>query len=252
MDDFNAKLATMQANYAAAKAQQEQLFGGSKIDPGVYEARLTKAELKLSKKGSLQIKRTHIIISAGAFEGIPVTDYMNLETEYGFAFARRWIELTGNTCPDNAKELPKTIASISEGKTAFRIEVRRDGDFTNVSVIEMLTEGGEGGEADTGVEDTTTAADAPVEDESLAALKAFAVSQDIEIAEEDDADAVKEKISAYNYESGKLSEDEIRLLEDNGLVSLIQRPEPPKPAAKVPAKKPVAPPAKKSAPPKRK
>jgi hypothetical protein len=249
MDNFDAKLAAMQEQYAAAKAQQEQLFGGAAIDPGIYEARLTKCELTLSKKGKLQIKRTHIITSAGDFEGIPVTDYMQLETEYGWAFARRWIEQCGKECPEQLLKVKQVIADIAKDKTSFRIEIRRDGDFTNVVVMEQLGAEGAGAAAEETAPEAEAPAEEPVVDEALAALKAFATAQEIEISDEDDIDAVKEKISAYNYEATKLTEEEISLLESNELMALIIRPEPKKPAAKQPAK--AAAPSK-AAPPKRK
>lgn len=238
MDDFSAKLKTMQSNYAAAKTQQEQMFGGAPVDPGVYEGRLSKCELKLSKKGSLQIMRSHIITSAGDFEGIPVRDYMNLETEYGFAFARRWVEICGFQCPDKVTDFKNTIEEMSSSKVQVRFEVRRDGDFTNVSVIEKL--GGTDDTADdTPEEITSDDAGEPEVDENLAKLQAFAASQDIEISDDDDIDTVKEKISAFNYEHDKLTPEEIDTLNENELGDLIQKPAPKKVPAKAPVKKPL-------------
>jgi hypothetical protein len=237
VDQFQQKLASMQSNYAAAKAQQEQMFGGTSVDPGIYEGRLSKAELKLSKKGSLQIMRQHIITSVGNFEGIPVRDYMNLETEFGFVFARRWIEICGYTCPDNINALPEVLKEMSDGKIKVRFEVRRSNDFTNVAVMEKI----EGENVEQVIEDSSEPLDGG-DDEVLANLKAFAVSQDIEVLDDDDSDAVKEKISAFNYELEKLSSDEVALLNDNGLGELIQKPAPkpaPKPSAKAPVKKPI-------------
>lgn len=254
MDQFEERLHKMQGNYAQAKTQQEQMFGGAAVDAGIYEARLSSAALAFSKKkGTLQIKRTHIITSAGNFEGVPVTDYMNLENEYGFVFARRWIEICGKECPEKAIDFKKVVDELSKSHATCRIEVRRDGDFTNVSVVELLSgEGKTSAEDKTPVEETPVE-ETPVENETLAALKAFASSQDIAFDDGLDVDGIKELISAYNYESGKLTAEERELLTSNDLGGLIQFPAktPAKAPAKAPAK-PAAAPAKKALPPKRK
>lgn len=251
MDQFEQRLGQMQKAYEDSKAQQEALFGGVAVDPGVYEARLTKAVGKISKKGHAMIQRTHVITSTGDFEGIPVTDFMQVETDNGLAFIRRWIELCGKTAPAKAAGLKKVLEELTSEKPTVRIEVTRDGDYTNVSVIELV--GAESAseapaeEAPAEEQEVAPAEEAPAEevDQNLAALKAFSTSQDIEVSDDDDIEAVKEKISAFDYEAAKLTSEEIDLLNSNELGNLIKRPEP----AKAPAKtaRPAAAPAKPAA-----
>jgi len=81
---FEKRLKESQKAYEDSKAQAAQLFGGSKVPAGVYEATMTAATVGMSKKGKLQVKRSFVISTAGDYEGTGITDYMQLETEYGY------------------------------------------------------------------------------------------------------------------------------------------------------------------------
>lgn len=253
---FLKRLQESQKAYADSKAQAEQLFGGAKVPAGVYEATLTAATLGQSKKGKLQVKRSFVISTAGDYEGSGIVDYMQCETEYGYAFLRRFVELlTGEAAPLELKDYPDTLKALSESAPSLRIEVRHDGDFQNISVMEKIGEGEAPAEAS--AEETTPEAGTDEDAENLAALKAFASSQDITFEEEDTVETLKERISAFEYDSAKLIEEEIALLEKNELSSLIQKSAPAKPPVKVaksalkPTPKPTPKPPLRKAPPAR-
>jgi len=116
-----------------------------KVQDGVYQMQLMKAEIKTSQKGNLYIAREHLILE-GEFEGEIVRDIMSLETDRGPTFVARWIQQCGVEVPDDLTDLDTTIETIAENHPIVEASVKTDGDFQNVNVRNVVEESAEAGE----------------------------------------------------------------------------------------------------------
>jgi hypothetical protein len=181
------------------------MFGGIKIEPGQYIARLQSAKVVESKStGKLMVRREHVILQ-GEMEGMVVFDNLQLETPMGLTFLRRWFDQMGYESPADSSEIEDTIAAINKDAATVKILVKHSGDFVNVSVIEVMEESettaeepkaktkektkAKEKEEEEETEQTDTADD--TEDAELVAkLFAFCKAQDIETEKEDTLDVL--------------------------------------------------------------
>lgn len=256
MSEYQKQLASMRKTWKASKKVYDTMFAGAKVPEGVYIAQVQKCALKESKSsGNLMIARQHLILE-GEYKGTMLFDNMQLETEYGPVFARRWIETVGYEAPEDIEELPELLEAIAGEGPVCKVVVKHSGDFVNVNVSEMLDSGildelgisttvdpdeddsAEGDDADEAAEQeeeaevveeekpkakakakTKAKAKAKSKKEALSEkdLKEFCVSQDIDFEDSDDFDALKELISEFTYSRSELDAKEVKLLETLGL-----------------------------------
>ena len=253
MGNYADKLKGMQATWADSSAVYDSTFGGVKVDPGQYVARLQSAKIVESKtSGNLMIRREHVILE-GQFQGMIVYDNMNLANAMGMSFVRRWIDQMGYEAPapDKPEELEDIIAAIVDEGPTVKVAIKHSGDFVNVSIIELLTAGTgaetqtpppprqEQAKAQTPPPQSKKSApkDAPsaeekAEEEMVKRLTAFCKAQDIAIENDDTSDVLKERIREYSYPEAELTEEEKTLFADAGIEDAIEKVAPRKPAAK--------------------
>lgn len=108
-----------------------------KVPPGVYEAMIESAEVTQAQSGRLQIKRK-FIVRDGQYAGMPIWDYMGLDTEQSAGFVKRWIEQMGFVSPQSAEDLEETVDTISSEHAIVQVQVTQSGDFTNVRVQKVI------------------------------------------------------------------------------------------------------------------
>ncbi|MBW7990000.1 MAG: hypothetical protein FVQ84_08300 [Planctomycetes bacterium] len=129
---------------------QEQLEGmkdnwtdrnvDSSIDEGVYSFQLQSCKFQEAKTdGHLMIKRVHQVID-GEFHGEPVTDFLHLipEKRITMKFVGIWVEFMGFECPEDPVELEEIVNQINELAPTYTAEVKKTGDFYNVTEKELL------------------------------------------------------------------------------------------------------------------
>lgn len=283
---YKERLAAMEESWNQSQGAYDQMFGGVDIPEGVYEARLQSARITESKSsGKLMIRREHLI-TEGEYKGMVAWDNMMLETPNGLVYVRRWIEMMGYECPsaNEFENLEDIIEAIVNESPDVKVRLTRDGDFTNIAIVELLgtneEEESEEGEEEyeeeeTEEEDSDEEADEEEadeeeeedgeeeeedeeaeadEDELNSRLKQFCSAQDIEFEDEDDNDVLTERIDGFDYPEDTLTDEEKDLLIEIGQEKNIKKAAPKKaPPKKAPAKKAES--AKKTtrkAPPKRK
>jgi hypothetical protein len=247
-DGLLNQLNAMKANWKTASKEKERMFGAEDLpDDGTYRVQLVKLHLEADPNGKLRVPRQFTILD-GDHSGVGLRDNMYIEHQVSAAFFQRYIEQHGIQAPENPKDIPEVLEHISGLKPIYEIRARRnDNGYFEIKVlsVEDTGEAGEGGEA-TPAEDGATP---PEEgsDELKTALLTFCSAQGItDATDEDDVDALKERIRGFNYKFAELSAEDVKLLEDNDLgTEIIERPAPkkatPKPTAKpapLPAKKP--------------
>ena len=148
MSKFAQRLKKMQGSWEESEQQAKEMF--TKVDAGVYLGQLQAISLDESGSGNLQIKRQHLI-GEGEFDGVVVFDNLQLEaSELSMAFARREIEAYGYACPEKLVDLVDVIDAIAEEAPEVKFRVTHSGEFTNVSVVESLSEDSEGGAEESG------------------------------------------------------------------------------------------------------
>ena len=249
MGQFADKLKGMKQTWADSSSVYDSTFGGVKVDPGQYVARLQSAKIVESKtSGHLMIRREHVILE-GQFQGMIVYDNMNLSNAMGMSFVRRWIDQMGYEPPavDKPEELEDIISAIVQESPTVKVAIKHSGDFVNVSIIELLSASS----------DTESAKEAPkqeapsrkshpegtpsAEDKLADRLFAFCKAQDIATEKDDTCDILKERIREYSYPEKELTEEEKELFKDAGLEDAIEKPAPTPPPKKAePARKPVS------------
>jgi len=252
MGNFAEKLKGMKQTWAESSTVYDSTFGGIKVDPGQYVARLQSAKIVESKtSGNLMIRREHVILE-GQFQGMIVYDNMNLANAMGMSFVRRWIDQMGYEAPsaDKPEELEDVIAAVIAEAPTVKIAIKHSGDFVNVSIIELLQTGNERPESDAGSTSSeqtpppshkSTPKGAPTKEEKeedvlAKRLFAFCKAQDIATEKDDTVDVLKERIREYSYPEGDLTDEEKELFKDADIEDVIERkkPEPP------PSRKPVS------------
>lgn len=212
------RLKKMKKSYEESQNTYNQMFGGSMIPEGTYIAKLSSAKFKEAKSsGKLMIQRNHVILE-GEYSGMVAFDNMQVETEWGFVFIRRWIEIMGYECPD-AEEMETFIDllnAITEESPVVKIEVKHSGTFVNVDVIERL-ETEESKESEEPEESEK-------EDSGTEELYSFCQSNGIEVDSEASEDELIEAISEFEFEEKILTSEELKLLKDSGLQDCIKKP----------------------------
>lgn len=241
---FSDKLKTMTSSWSESQNQYDTMFGGVKIDPGEYIAKVQMAKLTESKSsGKLMIRREHLIVE-GSWKGTVVYDNMMLETPMGMTFVRRWFEMMGYSAPEDPAEIEDVIEAIAEEAATVKIVVKHSGDFINVAVIEVIeSDDDEKQEAksrpsaaksrqDVKQEEPEQEAEAEEKDDDNAdlrdALFAFCKAQDIDTEKDDDAEILCERIKEYKWPEEELTEDEKALFDAAEIADAIKRKEAPK------------------------
>lgn len=140
------RLNSIRDQFKTAKAQYDQRFGGVKIDEGEYVGCLQRCELSVRRSDDATVISTEYRISGGKFDGYVAFDQMNLDNEWGKIFAIRFVEVAGYQFPEQedpafAKKLISTLSAIAKDANEFKIEVRQNGDFTNVIPKELISGG---------------------------------------------------------------------------------------------------------------
>jgi hypothetical protein len=179
----------------AAQAMTDYSPGGVRVPDGVYTAKQS-CELRKTDAGKLRIART-FVPTEGDQQGLQIWDGLTLtDNPVGLQFARRWMEQHGYDWPEDDLAKVETIVNeINAANKTVKIRARTKNDFTNVTVMEIIEDGGESGTP----EQTEPAAEASTDD--LAGLDRKALKK--MVADDPDLIAVI-KVTA------SMSDDDIR------------------------------------------
>lgn len=126
---------------AASAAMANYTPGGVKVPDAVYNCRQG-CEMSETQAGKLKIARTFTIVE-GEYTGLNIWDGLVLEgNEVGIQIARRWVELHQEQWPENdLAELENIVNRINAANLIVSVRSKTSGDFTNVSVNKILSEG---------------------------------------------------------------------------------------------------------------
>ncbi len=240
MAGIKDRLSGMSGQWNDSEKQYDSYFGGVKVDPGQYEARVQVCKIVESKSsGKLMIRREHVI-TEGEFTGMIVFDNMQLETPMGFAFVRRWIELMGYNAPADPADLEDLCAAITEDAALVKVQIKHSGDFVNVSVIEKLADGTAPASKEEKAAPAQKAAPAaetksktkekekakveePAADDGLAdELREFCKAQDIATEDDDTVEVLGERIREFKWPAEEMTAEETALFEKAGLSDAIK------------------------------
>jgi len=205
------------------------MFGGVKIDPGEYIARLQSAKLVESKSsGKLMVRREHVLMD-GEFKGMVIFDNMILETPMGLTFIRRWFDQMGYEAPEDPEEIENVVSAVSKDAANVKIQVKHSGDFVNVAVIEVLDEEKEEPASKASGKTATSGgkgkpADDDEDTELLKNLFIFCKAQDIDTEKDDTIDVLCERIKEYDWPKEELTDDEVEMFEEAGISDVIIEP----------------------------
>jgi len=199
-----SKLAKLDKNWDSTKEEFGNSTGGIESVPGgTYIVNKVKAELAVSSKNNLMIKRSAKIVE-GELEGTTVYDNsMTIETERGPEFLLKWLNVMGYEVDSLKKDLEPTLQAINENEEAtYKVLVKEDDGFNKIYFNKCLDEGGtEDGsdaDADTDAEDVSRESVEIPDLDSLSGRKLKKVIKDNDIdvdpAEYDDEDDLRDAI----------------------------------------------------------
>lgn len=231
---WGAKLRKMKSGWQGSEQAYKEMFGASDIPEDVYVMKLQEAALDETNAGKLRIKREHVIIE-GEHKGVVIRDGMNLETDMGPVFARRWLAMLEVEIPDDPEELEELLSEVKDAAPVVKGRVRHSGDFTNVDIISVV--GDDDGVGESGEEEEQ---DIDLDSMDKAELRALVKDNDLEIDgwrkmdENTLRDAIAEVISGDEGEEGEGESEEgaegeeggddvdLDDLDKDGLLALIE------------------------------
>jgi hypothetical protein len=196
---FAKRLATMQKKYEAAQAPAG--FGECPLEVGRYRAKIS-AELK-DIAGKMAIEWSFTVVE-GDFEGETATQLDGLENENSFGYLKKRLKQFGYD-PDDvqlAESLESILDQINESELVGVIQVKQNGDYTNVYLNKVELEESDDAEED-GAEESEEESEEEAEEE--ASDEDENDSEDEEEAEEEEAEeeATIEKGSTVLYQKPK-------------------------------------------------
>jgi hypothetical protein len=197
---FAKRLATMQKKYEAAQAPAG--FGECPLEVGRYRAKIS-AELK-DIAGKMAIEWSFTVVE-GDFEGETATQLDGLENENSFGYLKKRLKQFGYD-PDDvqlAESLESILDQINESELVGVIQVKQNGDYTNVYLNKVELEESEDAEED-GAEESEEESEDEAEEEA-SDDEDENDSEEEEEAEEEEAEeeATIEKGSTVLYQKPK-------------------------------------------------
>ena len=227
---WGAKLKKMKAGWQGSEQAYKEMFGAADIPEDVYVMKLQEACLDETTGGKLRIKREHVIIE-GEHKGVVIRDGMNLETDMGPVFARRWLAMLDVEIPEDPEELEDLLLEVKEAAPVVKGRVRHSGDFTNVDIISVVDDD-EGGDSGSGEEQ-----EIDLDSMDKNELRALVKDNDLDIdgwrkMDEDTLrEAIREQIDGGDEEGTEEGTEEgsddvdLDELDKAGLLSLIEENE---------------------------
>jgi len=115
--------------------------GFGEVPEGMYSMQVMNAELKETRNGDLRVS-VQYVIAEGEHTGEMIWDGFMLEKdgkffESGAQFLKRWIERLGEEVPP-IDEVEDTLQAITRKAPIILGEVKKNGDFTNVRMREVM------------------------------------------------------------------------------------------------------------------
>jgi hypothetical protein len=226
---FEKDLEGMQSAWENSEQDYKETFGGDQVPDGNYVAELSSLKMKKNDEGAIRVRRSFVILE-GSQKGVVINDNMNLATDRGPTFLRRFIEQMGETSPTSLTELPEILANIVAARPTCEIRVTHsDSGFTNAWVNRLLTDDDLSGRAADDDEEPVAKKKRPVADDddeepavSKKQVKAFCESWGIELEGDEDVDGMKELIAQGKFPADECSAEDVKLLKALGLAKRIK------------------------------
>ncbi len=134
MGDFSSRLKKMDKQWKAAKKEGFGLW-----PEGKYKFQLQNCEIVESKAEKVQIKREHLCLS-GDKEGEAVTDFLQLESDFGKRLTCEFIESLNREAPDSMEEWEEIINEIALAAPIYMATLKNNSGYNNVTVQKVLEE----------------------------------------------------------------------------------------------------------------
>jgi len=234
--------------------------GGKGVPAGVYYARLQSLKFTASDDQDRDdYVRREWLITAGAYSGMVLSDFMNLG-DVGIEFMFRFLKVCDFDVP-SYDELADTLAAILDEDMLFRVEVKYNKGYCNIDAKSVVDadevdeeedsteeededfEDEEGEEEDIEEEEDSTEEEDEDEDEDedlRLELLAFAQAMEVEdVTEDSSLSELTEVLGQYEWDAKTLVDNEVEALTRAGILEAPPKPKPkPKKKAAPKAAKP--------------
>ena len=204
---FDAQLKNLNTTWKKSQETQAQMF--TDVEDGTYEADLVKAKIEKTSNNNMRIARQHVIVG-GDSDGCAINDGMNLESDVGMSFTREWLNKCGYEAPENLVDLPSILDNMVKDNIQCKITVSHSGDYVNVRVHEVLSEGGTGGGSGEG--------GGEADDYTIAEIEGMTRDELVSTIEDEELDIA--------YETRKFKKDEVLIDAVIEALELTEEPAP--------------------------
>ena len=271
---YAKRLSAMKKNFARAKNEAGTMFGSLDIDPGTYNAQLSSIKFQENKKKGSLLCISEFLLIDGEYEGAKVPVFHYPENEAAQPFFVRYVEvLTGYEFPDDPADLEAAFEEVTEEAPECVIEIERNKGtgqnegkvFTNVNLIERISEVSDGSEGEEVEPEEAPAEEeeapeeeqveesaeeeSPDDPELLASAIEFCEVNEVPFEADDTCEILAERISADQYSGASMGDEELALFKALDIMDCVEMPKKKAPKIKKTVKKkeasPPPPPAKK-------
>lgn len=193
MGQFEQAGKTFAERFATARENAAKPFGGDKVPAGTYAGRIRKYSMEKAKSSGRNQLRLEVVISDGDSKGLVARQFQGLDPNddgrsIGLEIFLRQIAFFGYEVPESAttlEDLAPIAKAIEDEGPEVEFKFTMNGDFGNIQLNKLLSEGGNGTEVAEGgeTEPEAPAAEAPAEskfeDEDHEKLVTFGLSQGV-------------------------------------------------------------------------
>lgn len=156
---FEKELARMDSAWSNAPKDTD-------LPEGIYTATIQSAEMRKSQKSGNPMVTMRFVVADGEHLGAQQNNnnVLNPENPVGMSILKKTLTKLGYEIPETMAEVADILADVSKKNPIVTIQVKKSGEYTNVYVLELVSEG-------------DAKAEAPVADDSDDAE--FAVGDDV-------------------------------------------------------------------------
>ena len=142
-NEFEAKLTKLRNKWKSAQSEIPSSGDFPKLDPGRYVGRISDGEVNESKTtGRLQCFM-ELTVTEGESKGDTIRKYYGLDKEESLTYLQRDLVRLGIEIPEDPEELENILQSIVKQKLLVKFRVKENGEYLNIYLDKLVSEGSE-------------------------------------------------------------------------------------------------------------
>ena len=135
---FDKELARMDSAWSNAPKDTD-------LPEGIYTATIQSAELRKSQKSGNPMVTMRFVVAEGEHLGSTQmnNNVLNPDNPVGMSILKKTLTKLGYEIPETMAEVADILADVSKKNPIVNVQVKKSGEYTNVYVLELVSEGGD-------------------------------------------------------------------------------------------------------------